>query len=136
MFERKRHGRRPGSVLVAGCAALVVTVFVAACSGTPAPPTPFPSLQPGSVLITAHNTAYTPPDVTVPANSAWILALDNEDNLPHNVVITGADGQTIFASDVYTGPGVHSQPAPALAPGSYAFSCAVHQGMKGKITAA
>ena len=75
------------------------------------------------------------PDVVAPASVAWTLAFDNQDNLPHNVVIQDASGQTVFASEVFTGPALRTQAAPALAPGSYTFTCAIHSDMKGTLTA-
>jgi len=73
--------------------------------------------------------------VTVPANAAWTLAFDNQDNLPHNVVIQDASGQTVFSSEVITGPALKIQDASALATGSYTFTCAIHSEMKGTLTA-
>jgi plastocyanin len=115
-------------------AAALVAAAASACSSTSASPTPFPSLPAGSVLFAAKNTAYLTRDVVGQANVEWTLTFDNQDNLPHNVVIQGADGQTVFASEVFTGPALKSQAAPALAPGSYTFFCAVHPDMKGTLT--
>jgi plastocyanin len=115
--------------------AVLVATSILACSSTNASPTPIPSLPTGSVLIAAKNTAYATADVVVPARAAWTLAFDNQDNLPHNVVIHDASGQTVFASDVFTGPGLRTQAAPSLEPGSYTFVCAVHPDMKGTLTA-
>jgi hypothetical protein len=50
------------------------------------------------------------------------------------VVIRGADGATLFASEVFTGPALRTQAAPALAPGRYAFICAIHPDMNGNLT--
>jgi plastocyanin len=122
-------------VLRALVAGGLVCALVVACSSSNASPTPFPSLPVGSVVITAKNTAFVTADVHVPANAAWTLAFDNQDNLPHNVVIADGSGQTVFSSDVFTGPGLRTQAAPALSPGSYTFTCAIHPEMKGTLTA-
>ncbi len=115
-------------------AGLVGALFIA-CGSSSASPTPFPSLAPGSVVFAARNTAFVTTDVVAPAGSAWTLAFDNQDNLPHNVVIQDANGQTVFSSDVFTGPALRTQAAPALAPGTYSFTCAIHSDMKGTLTA-
>ena len=116
-------------------AATLLVVAVSACSGSPVSPTPPPSLSPGSVLFVARGTAFLTTSPIVPANTEWTLVFDNEDNLPHNVVIQDANGQTVFSSDVFTGPGLRTQAAPTLAPGNYTFVCAIHSGMKGTLTA-
>ena len=87
------------------------------------------------MVVTAKHVEYVTTDVAVPANTAWTLAFDNQDNVPHNVVIQDASGQTVFSSDVFTGPGLRTQTAPALAPGDYTFTCAIHSDMKGTLTA-
>src|SRR4051794_27643638 len=115
--------------------AAFVVGSVLACSSTSAPPTPFPSLPSGSVVITAKNTAFVTGDVVAPAGVTWTLAFDNQDNLPHNVVIRDASGEALFSSEVFTGPALRTQAAPPLAPGSYTFTCAVHPDMKGTLTA-
>jgi plastocyanin len=122
-------------VLVRAIAALALVGSALACSSTSASPTPFPSLPSGSVGFAAKNTAFLTRDVVAPASVAWTLAFDNQDNLPHNVVIQDASGQTVFASEVFTGPALRTQAAPALAPGSYTFTCAIHSDMKGTLTA-
>jgi plastocyanin len=124
-----------GAIARAGLALVVVVASVVACSSSMASPTPFPSLPAGSVVVAAKNTSFLTQDVVVPANAAWTLAFDNQDNLPHNVVIQDGNGQTVFSSDVFTGPALRTQAAPALAPGSYTFTCAIHSDMKGRLTA-
>jgi plastocyanin len=115
-------------------AAASVLALVAACSGSTAAPTPPSSLAPGSVLFVARGTAFSTTNPVVPANTAWTLVFDNEDNLPHNVIIKDSSGATASASDVFTGPATRSQVEPALAPGTYAFLCAVHPQMQGTLT--
>jgi plastocyanin len=128
---------KPVFVLLARLVAVVVLLggSVVACSSSTASPTPFPSLPAESVVIAAKNTAFVTQSVSVPANAAWTLAFDNQDNLPHNVVIQDGNGQTVFSSTVFTGPALKTQDAPALAAGSYTFTCAIHSEMKGTLTA-
>src|SRR3954447_18630941 len=114
--------------------AAAIAASALACSSN-APATPFPSLPAGSVVVAAKHVVFVTTDVAVPANTAWTLAFDNQDGVPHNVVIQDGSGQTVFSSDVFTGPALRTQAAPALAAGAYTFTCAIHSDMKGKLTA-
>lgn len=109
----------------AGLAAiwLVVSATLAAC-GSSGPFAAPPSLGADAVLFTAKGQQFTATSVHVPADKAWTLALDNQDGLPHNVLKVDKDNKTVFASTIVSGPVLTTDPAPALAPGSYRFTCA------------
>lgn len=110
---------------------LAAAGVAAACGGTPAPATPPPSLGAGTVLIAAKGQQFTPASVHVPAGIPWTLAFDNQDGLPHNVVILDKDNRSVFSSSIFTGPALKTEAAPAFAAGDYHFTCALHPEMRG-----
>jgi plastocyanin len=124
--------RRRAAPLV--LAALAGLALLAACGGSTAPATAFPSLGPDAVVFQAKGQQFLTTTVHVPAEKAWTLALDNQDALPHNVVILDRSDKAVFTSTVFTGASLKVEPAPALAAGDYRFICAVHPEMKGTLT--
>ncbi|MEA2621791.1 MAG: Cupredoxin-like domain [Chloroflexota bacterium] len=122
-----------GVACLAILASLAILAALAGC-GSSAPPTARPSLPADAVLFTAHGSRFTGDAVQVPADAAWTLALDNQDGLPHNVVIIDAGGTTVFSSTLFTGPDLRSEAAQPLPAGVYRFTCAVHSDMKGTLT--
>lgn len=129
--------------------ALVLSVAmataVAACSAQPAasdrpftgaPPTPV-SGQPATagVTITALNIEFTPQAVTVPAGQPFTIELVNRDQgIPHDIEVTDPSGTVLVKSEIITGPARLTVQVPALAAGTYSFSCVVHPNMTGTIT--
>ncbi len=105
---------------------------------TGAPPTPVAG-QPGAVgvTITALNLEFAPPGVTVPAGEPYVIELVNRDEgIPHDIQVTDPSGTVIAKSEIVTGAGAAPPVGvPALAPGTYSFSCIVHPNMTGSITA-
>jgi plastocyanin len=116
-----------------GVALLLLVATLAACSGADAAQ---PSIDPASadVQISASNMAFDQAQVSVPAGRAFTIAFTNDDSMPHNVAIKGANGEKLFTGDVVTG-GVVVYSVPALAAGSYTFICDIHPGMTGTMTA-
>ena len=96
-----------------------------------------PSAGPDAdVVITALNVNWVVADVIVPADTPFTLALDNQDNaVPHDVVITDGSGAEVFRTELVTGPAVVVYDVPAISPGQYAFVCTVHPNMTGTVTA-
>jgi plastocyanin len=113
--------------------AFAAAVALAGCTGNSGPATPFPSLGADAVVITAKNTQFTTQSVHVPANRPWTLAFDNQDGLPHNVVITDKSNTTVFTGTIVNGPTLKVEAAPALAAGEYPFTCVVHPEMHGTL---
>jgi plastocyanin len=121
---------------------LVVAGLLAACSGSTAatatsstPSTGGPSS--GTVVVVAKDISFVQPQVSVPADKAFELTLDNQDGAPHNVAIyTDSSASTkVSVGEIFSGPGQRTQAVPALAAGSYFFRCDVHQNMTGTIVA-
>lgn len=120
---------------------LGLAAVLAACSGTPATPgtgSPTASAPAGdAVLVTARDLKFDQTAITVPADEAFDLVLDNQEGAPHNVAIyTDESASTkISIGDVISGPAQKTQTVPALAVGTYFFRCDVHPDMKGSIVA-
>ena len=116
-----------------GVALLLLVATLAACSGADAAQ---PSIDPATadVQMSASDMAFDQPQVTVPAGRAFTIAFTNDDAMPHNVAIKGANGEKLFTGDVVNG-GVVVYSVPALAAGTYTFLCDIHPGMTGTITA-
>jgi plastocyanin len=120
---------------------LGLAALLAACSGggsTPGAQSPAPSSAAGaSVTITAKDLAFSQTAVEVPADEAFTIVLDNQENAPHNVAVyTDESASTkISVGEIFSGPAQKSQSVPALAAGDYFFRCDVHPDMKGTLTA-
>jgi outer membrane protein assembly factor BamB/plastocyanin len=106
--------------------------------GRPAPPAP--SLPTGPTVVAgpgAYATVYATPVMTVPAGGT--LSFTNLDVAQHDVTAaaTGADGAPLFGSRlVGLGETVPVNGVARLKPGSYAFYCSIHPGMRGTLLVA
>ena len=88
------------------------------------------------VTIVASGIQFTTPNVTVPANTAFTLELDNQDaSVPHDVQLKDAAGSQVVKTDTFPGVAKRSFAVPALAAGSYPFVCTIHANMTGTLTA-
>jgi plastocyanin len=120
--------------LTLGLLALAATL--AACSGAASPSTPAaPAGSPSgdSVAVAAKDVTFTTPAVSAKAGAAFIIAFDNQDSAPHNIVISDPSGAQVFKGEIVSAKKVDYQ-VPALTPGSYSFVCEVHPEMKGTLT--
>jgi plastocyanin len=86
-------------------------------------------------VVTAENITYLETSLTVPADTAFTIAFDNRDTVPHDIVIKDGSGATVFQGELVTGPAVVVYDVPALPAGAYGFICSVHPNMTGSITA-
>ncbi len=80
------------------------------------------------VSVSSDNLEYDKSCLAVPANQDFTINFDNEEGLPHNVVILkGKDSSTSsFSGDIITGPKKVTYQVKAMAPGTYRFNCSVH----------
>jgi plastocyanin len=118
---------------------LALAAVLAACSGaTAAPPAgspAAPSAGAGDALtVVAKDLKFSPTALTVEADAAFDLVLDNQEGAPHNIAIKDAAGAEVFKGEIVTNAKV-TNAVPALAAGSYAFWCEIHPDMQGTITA-
>jgi plastocyanin len=118
---------------------LSLAAVLAACSGSSTTPgAASPSTPAGdAITITAKDLKFGQTEVTVPADEAFDLVLDNQEGIPHNVAIYTDESAstTISVGEIFSGPAQKTQAVPAMAAGTYFFRCDVHPDMKGSIVA-
>ena len=123
---------------VLGLSLAAIAIATAACSGGTSTPAPASSDAPApagdAITIVAKDLAFTPTEVTIPADEATTIVLDNQEDAPHNIAIKDSSGADVFKGEIVTKKPVTYQ-IPALTAGSYPFICEVHPNMTGTITA-
>ena len=118
--------------LILGLGALAAVL--AACSGTSAAPAePAGSVDPNAIVVTAKDLKFSPTEVTAPADVPFEIVFDNQEGVPHNIVISDAAGTKVLEGEIVSSQNV-TYSVPALAAGAYPFICAIHPDMKGTIT--
>lgn len=107
----------------------------AAASGEPGGSAAPPSGGGPTVDLTAVNIAFDPTTLDAPANTAFTLAFQNNDNgVPHDVAIKDGGGAVVFGGEIFNGVDKRDYAVPALAAGTYTFVCTVHPNMTGTLT--
>ena len=124
--------------LTLGLGLMVLAAITAACSST-AGATPQASagpVDPNAPVIVAQNNVFSPATLTVKADKAFSLTLDNKDGAPHNVAIykDSSAAEQVSIGEIVASTSV-TQQVPALAKGQYFFRCDVHHEMTGTIVA-
>jgi plastocyanin len=120
--------------LVLSLGLVALAIVSAACSSGSASPTPASSLPADAITIVAKDIAFTPTEVSAPADQPFTIVLDNQEDLPHNIAIKDSTGAVVFKGEIIN-KGQEVNAIPALAAGSYPFLCEVHPNMTGTITA-
>ena len=120
--------------LVLSLGLVALALVSAACSSGSASPTPPASIPADAIVVTAKDLAFQPTEVAAPADAAFTLVLDNQEDVPHNIAIKDATGAVVFKGEIIN-KGQEVNEIPALAAGSYPFLCEVHPNMTGTITA-
>jgi plastocyanin len=88
-----------------------------------------------SLKIAAANVTFDQSTLEAKAGQPFHIVFTNNDSgVPHNVQIKAPDGSQPFKGSILTGPGSVTYDVPALAAGSYTFSCVVHPTMTGTLT--
>jgi plastocyanin len=119
--------------LILGLGALAAVL--AACSGSSAgTAAPAGSVDPNAIVITAKDLKFSPTEVTAPADTPFVIVLDNQESAPHNIKISDSTGAEVFKGPIDSNKQITNN-VPALAAGTYPFICEVHPDMKGTITA-
>lgn len=126
------------AIALGGLAAL--TVACSSGGGSTAAPSAAPSASAGAsadagggVTVIAKDIAFSPTAITLPADTATPVVLDNQEAAPHNIAIKDAGGAQVFKGDVVTQQKITYNVGP-LAAGSYTFWCEVHPNMTGTAT--
>lgn len=107
----------------------ILAVALAACSGAPAATTPLP-VPSEAVVVRAMNIAFEPAEVYAPAGEAFDLYFDNEDRVPHDVVIATERGERLFTGEIFSGPAQRVERVEPLPAGTYRLLCSVHPDMR------
>ncbi|HEX5822914.1 MAG TPA: cupredoxin domain-containing protein [Candidatus Limnocylindrales bacterium] len=89
--------------------------------------------------VGAATAGFDPTTLEAPANTAFTLKFENEDNqAQHNLVLQNADGSNVAVTgdtSIFQGPGDREYQVPGLAAGTYGYICQVHPStMKGSLT--
>jgi plastocyanin len=103
--------------------------------GAPPPASEAPEVPAADVTITAVNIDFTTKEVAAPADAPFTIAFDNQDTVPHDVVIKDESGGTVFQGEIVTGPTTVVYDVPALPAGGYTFVCSIHPNMTGSLSA-
>ena len=128
--------------ILTGLALTAVALLTVACSGggsAPAPATDSPSSPGASApagegnVIVAKDLKFLTTSLSIPADTATEIVLDNQEAAPHNIAIKDAGGATLFKGGIVSSTKV-TNAVPALAAGSYTFWCEVHPDMIGTLT--
>jgi plastocyanin len=93
-------------------------------------------VAPGGPTIVAQNNVFSPASLTVEADKAFSLTLDNKDAAPHNVAIfrDASAAESVSIGEIVSST-TATQQVPALAAGEYFFRCDIHKEMTGTIVA-
>lgn len=87
-----------------------------------------------TVEITANNIQFDIGEFEVPAETAFCIAFENQENVPHNVAIYDG-GEALFTGEFLNEVGSITYNVPALPAGEYSFICDAHpQAMSGDVT--
>jgi len=87
-----------------------------------------------TVQLSAANIAFEQTAITAPADTAFTIAFENKEALPHNVEIKDGSGTSVFNGDPVTGPATVDYQVGPLAAGAYTFVCTIHPNMTGTLT--
>ena len=82
-----------------------------------------------ALAIVAYDNKFDKDCMAVPADQAFTIELDNQDNgLPHNVSLydTANGNKELFKGEVIYGPSKIAYQVPAQAAGTYEFICDPH----------
>jgi len=122
--------------LILGLGLVALAAVSTACSGASAAPSDGPagSPPPGAVTIVAKDIAFTPSEVTVPADEPVTIVMDNQEDAPHNIYVKDSTGADVFKGEIVSKQQITYTIDP-LAAGTYPFICEVHPNMTGTITA-
>jgi plastocyanin len=119
----------------------ILTVACSSGGGSSAAPSAAPSASAGAsadagsgVTVVAKDIAFAPTTITLPADTATPVVLDNQDAAPHNIAIKDASGAEVFKGEIQPGQGKVTYNVGPLAAGSYTFWCEVHPNMTGTVT--
>jgi cytochrome c oxidase subunit 2 len=87
-----------------------------------------------TIEITANNTQFDTDEFEVPADTAFCIAFENQEAVPHNVSILDGS-ERLFEGEFVNEPGSVIYEVPPLPAGEFTFVCDAHvQAMNGTVT--
>jgi plastocyanin len=92
----------------------------------------------GGLALTAEGLQFDTADLTVPAEEAFTVAVQNNDSVVHNFSIydgKDANGEQLFKGQDVSPGGSVDEDVDAIPKGSYYFQCDYHPTMNGSVTA-
>lgn len=89
------------------------------------------------VNLVADMLTFDQEELSIPADSEFVIAFDNKEPQPHNVSILEAAGSAnaLFRGAIITGPKAVDEKVAPIAAGEYYFQCDVHPTMNGTVIA-
>ncbi|HEU4867596.1 MAG TPA: cupredoxin domain-containing protein [Actinomycetota bacterium] len=139
VMAAKPDGGRPLMVVLSAITALPLLFGVAAAAGLA--PAPEEEEHGGGgeagVELAASGLAFDKTELTIPADTEFVLAFNNEESQPHNVAILEAQGSpnALFRGAIVTGPKLSEETVDPIPAGEYYFQCDVHPNMSGTVKA-
>jgi plastocyanin len=140
VMAAKPNGGRPLMVVLGAITALPLLFGVAAAAGLA--PAPEEEEHGGggdsaAVELAANGLAFDKAELTIPADTEFVLAFNNEEAQPHNVAILEAQGSpnALFRGAIVTGPQLAEETVEPIPAGEYYFQCDVHPNMSGTVQA-
>ncbi len=140
IMAAKPEGGRPLMVVLGAIVAVPLLLGSAAAAGIV--PLPEEEEEHGgeggtSVELAANGLAFDKQELTIPADTEFVLAFNNEEAQPHNVAILEAQGSpnALFRGAIVTGPKLSEETVDPIPAGEYYFQCDVHPNMSGTVIA-
>jgi plastocyanin len=107
-------------------------------SGGPGEPGASPGAGGGGVgnpVVHAKDVAFVDTTFTAPADTPFKLEFVNDDpGIQHNIELQDAGGASVFKGEIFAGVETKVYDLPALAAGTYPYTCSVHPSMTGSAT--
>lgn len=138
VMAAKPDGGRPLMVALSAIVVVPLLLGTAAAAGI----VPLPEEEEegageesSAVEIAANGLAFDKKELTIPADTEFVLAFNNEESQPHNVTILEAQGSAnaLFRGAIVTGPKLAEETVEPIAAGEYYFQCDVHPTMNGTV---